>query len=124
MGLGLGLVISAVSFLAIMSEITSFFRLTENKMEILTRLKRTTLDLTSQDSVKMKTRVEYFKLKSQPASGSYFRIVELYIINNSRNQLFLEFQMDERDAKLANKLGNEISRMVKERVLGGSNYNR
>ncbi|MEO1050721.1 MAG: hypothetical protein AAFX87_08840 [Bacteroidota bacterium] len=112
----LGFGIGTVALLSILSELTSYFKISGNNLELRNRLKLKTERITNDHKVKMKTRTEFVKLKSQPGSGSYFRIVELYISNGTDEKLIIDFQTDEKDAHIANQLGNNISSLVKSRI--------
>ncbi|MEQ8547149.1 MAG: hypothetical protein RIC03_04530 [Cyclobacteriaceae bacterium] len=112
----LGFGIGTMALLSILSELTSYFKIAGNYIELRNRLKLQTEQITTDHKVKMKTRSEFVQLKSQSASGSYFRIVELYISNGTKEQLIIDFQADEKNASVANQLGNDITSMVKSKI--------
>lgn len=112
----LGFGIGTVAFLSILSDLTNYFQITGNKLELQNRLKLKREQLTADYRVKMKTRSEFAQSKSGPASGSYFRIVELYLSHGTNEQLIIDFQTDEKNASIANQLGSYISSIVKSKI--------
>ena len=112
----LGFGIGVVALLSILSKLTSYFKISGNYLEIRNRLKLKTEKITSDYKVKMKTRSEFVKMKSQPGSGSYFRIVEIYISNGTNEQLIIDFETDVKNASIANQLGSHITSIVKSKI--------
>ncbi|MDN5200160.1 hypothetical protein QQ008_02275 [Fulvivirgaceae bacterium BMA10] len=91
-------------------------KISGNHLELQNRLRLKTERITNDHKVKMKTCSEFVQLKSQAGSGSYFRIVELYISIGTSEQLVIDFQTDEKDASIANRLGNDLTSMVKNKI--------
>lgn len=112
----LGFGIGTIAILSILSELTSYFKISGNNLELRNRLRLKIERLTNNHKVKMKTRSEFVQLKSQPGSGSYFRIIELYISNGTNEHLIIDFQTDEKNSSIANQLGNDLSSMVKNKI--------
>lgn len=112
----LGFGIGTVALLSILSDLTSYFKVSGNNLELRNRLRLKTEQITNDHKVKMKTRSDFVQLKSQAGSGSDFRIVELYISNGTSEQLIIDFQTDEKDASIANQLGNDLISMVKNKI--------
>ncbi|WP_339810236.1 hypothetical protein [uncultured Imperialibacter sp.] len=112
----LGFGIGTVALLSILSELTSYFKISGKNLEFRNRLRLKTERITDDHKVKMKTRSEFVQLKSQPGSGSHFRIIELYISNGTSDQLIIDFQTDDKSSSIANQLGNELTYMVKNKI--------
>ncbi len=112
----LGFGIGTVALLSILSELTSYFKISGNNLELRNRLRLKTERITGDHKVKMKTYSEFVQLKSQPGSGSHFRIVELYISSGTDEHLIIDFQTDEKNSSIANQLGNDLTSMIKNKI--------
>lgn len=112
----LSISLSFVGALSILSQMTDSIKITGGVLTLKKNLRLSMHKLTPDHKVKMKTKSERVKLKSQSGSGSDFQIIELYLTHGASEKMILEFQMDDKHAGLGNKLGNEITRLIKERI--------
>ena len=112
----LGFGIGTIALLSVPSELTNYFKIELDHIKIRNRLVVTKEPLTADHKVKMKTQSEFIQLKSQSGSGSYFRVIAIYLSNGKNEKLIIDFQTDEEYADIANRLGNEVTAMVKSKI--------
>lgn len=112
----LSISLSFIGSLSILSQMTDSIKISGGVLTLKKNLRLSVHKLSPDHKVKMNTKSERVKLKSQPGSGSDFQIIELYLTHGASEKMILEFQMDDKHAVLCNKLGNEISRLIKERL--------
>ena len=112
----LGFGIGTIALLSVLSQLTNYFQIKQGSIVIRNRLKLTKEQLTVDHKVKMQTQSEFVQLKSQAGSGSYFRVIDIYLSNGKNEKLIIDFQTDEKYSHIANQLGNEITAMVKSKI--------
>ncbi len=74
----------------------------------------TTIPLNSNLKIKMNTEV--IKIRRVGSLGSDFIIVTLLLVDNNKDIPILKFQMDNSDAYNAKKLGNELIRIINDKL--------
>jgi hypothetical protein len=104
------------SVLAILKQATDFVKVTNDSIKYMNSLTTRLFHLNSEMKVKMKAETEHMRLKSQPGSGSYFRTIELYLVHDNSEYRMFNFQVDGQYSKEANKLGSELTRLIKTRI--------
>lgn len=112
--MGFGLAI--ISFISILAQATDYFKISNKQIAIRSNLRSKKKELKSDYKVQIKRKTEFIKLKSQPGSGTYFRFIDIYITRENEKQLIIDFQVDNRFSEDINRLGNEISSMIKTRI--------
>ena len=120
-GLTFSLLTIGFSSATLLKQITDFIRINTNELEFRNSLKKGKYKLSSDLKIKMLTKKRHVKLKTQPGSGSDFRVIELNIVTNGTENRILDFQMDEKHNSIANKLGSDISALIKERITACNN---
>ena len=113
----LGFGVGTIALLSILSDSTSYFKIIDNNVEIRNRLKLKREQLTKKHQIEMKSRMEYIKSKS--GSGSYFRVIELYVTHGKNEKLLIDFQTDEKYTAIARQLGSQIAAKVRDEVRHG-----
>lgn len=113
----LGFALSILAILSIFSELTSYVKISKEGLKCRNKFKQKSIKISRNHRVKMKTRTEFVQLKSQPGSGSHFTIVELYIANETDQQLMIEFQTEEKYSTMANHLGGILASMIKQKLI-------
>lgn len=112
----LGLVFFILSLLIILKTMTDFVEVSKDQIQFRNEFKKRTFALDPNMKVRMKGSTSYTELKSQAASGSYFRYIELFLIKDGEEYLMFEILIDDKYAGEANTLGSEIIRRIKERI--------
>lgn len=115
-GCVIGFGLSTIATLSILSDVTSYCTIADNCLEIRNRLKRSKVSLYGDCQVKVKTYTEYVKMNSQAGSGSYFRNVDLYVCDEKKEHLIIDFQTDDKHRDIADRLGKELAVLVEERI--------
>ncbi|MFK7934490.1 MAG: hypothetical protein AB8G22_13345 [Saprospiraceae bacterium] len=111
-----GLLLFGYSFIAMLCQTTDYILVTENRVKIRRKLKLYEFDLTSSITVNMKGQTKYVKALSKPYSGSYFRLIDIFINNGVEKFEVLDFTLDAKYTKEANILGSLITKKIRQKI--------
>lgn len=112
LAIAIGLPVFILSILTFVRQFTDKFKISGAFIEVQHNLKRTTIPISENMEVKMKTKI--LKIR-RISSRSDFLIVSYYLEEFDNENPVLQFQMDNNDSIKAFKLGNEIKRVINER---------
>jgi len=115
-GLSLGLGIATVSSFILISNLTNFIDVTDKRIIIRNKLRTNTIVNDSPITIKMKTRKDEIRLKTQPGSGSKFQIIDIIISQKNKEYHALNFQHDIKYSSKINSLGQLITHLIKDKL--------
>jgi hypothetical protein len=114
LGIIIGLLLLALSIWTLIRQVSDRLKITGNNITFRHNLKRTNLQLNGSMKVKMKT--EILKVRRVGTLGSDFIHVTHYLQDLNEEIPVLKFQMDNLHAGNARKLGNEITRVINDKI--------
>jgi hypothetical protein len=109
-GIVLGLFLAVFSILTLIRQVADGLQIKDNLFTFRHNLKQTTIPLSGNLKIKMKTEV--MKIRRVGTLGSDFIIVTHFLQDNNIETPILKFQMDNSNADNAKKLGNELTRLI------------
>jgi len=109
-GIALGFLLLVLSILTLIRQVTDGLEIKDNILTFRHNLKRTTIPLNESKKIKMKT--EIMKVRRVGTLGSDFIIITHFLQDYNKETLILKFQMDNANADIAKKLGNELTRII------------
>jgi len=114
LGIMIGLSLFALSLLIIIRQISDKVKITENSISFRHNLKWTTIPLSEEMKIKMKTEV--IKIRRVGTIGSDFIVVTHYLQDLNNEITILKFQMDNLHKEDATKLGTEITNIISAKI--------
>jgi hypothetical protein len=113
LGIVLGLLLMVFSILTLTRQCLDRLTLSDTVIKVRHNLKRATIPINKNMTVKMKT--ELIKIRRAGTLGSDFIMVSHFLQDSNNETPVLKFQMDKSNTDKAVKLGNEITRAINER---------
>ena len=114
-GVIIGLLLSIISIFTLIRQVTDKLKITDNTITFRYNLKRTTIPLNSKMNVKMKTEIK--KMSRAGTLGSEYIVITHYLQEQNKEIPILKFQLCNSDTDNAEKLGEEIIRLIKNKIL-------
>lgn len=114
-GVIIGLLLSIISIFTLIRQVTNKLKITDNTITFRYNLKRTTIPLNSKMNVKMKTEIK--KMSRAGTMGSEHIVITHYLQEQNKEIPILNFQLCNSDTDIARNLGNEITRLIKNKIL-------
>ena len=114
-GVIIGLLLSIISILTLTRQVTDKLKITDNTITFRYNLKRTSIPLNSKMNVKMKTEIK--KMSRAGTLGSEYIVITHYLQEQNKEIPILKFQLCNSDTDNAEKLGEEIIRLIKNKIL-------
>lgn len=118
-GVIIGLLLSIISILTLTRQVTDKLKITDNTITFRYNLKRTSIPLNSKMNVKMKTEIK--KMSRAGTLGSEYIVITHYLQEQNKEIPILKFQLCNSDTDNAEKLGEEIIRLIKNKILKSIN---
>ncbi|MBP6755066.1 MAG: hypothetical protein KA210_02880 [Bacteroidia bacterium] len=118
-GVIIGLLLSIISILTLTRQVTGKLKITDNTITFRYNLKRTSIPLNSKMNVKMKTEIK--KMSRAGTLGSEYIVITHYLQEQNKEIPILKFQLCNSDTDNAEKLGEEIIRLIKNKILKSIN---
>lgn len=118
-GVIIGLLLSIISIFTLIRQVTDKLKITDNTITFRYNLKRTTIPLNSKMNVKMKTEIK--KMSRAGTLGSEHIVITHYLQEQNKEIPILNFQLCNSDTDIARNLGNEITRLIKNKILESIN---
>jgi hypothetical protein len=118
-GVIIGLLFSIISILTLIRQVTDKLKITDNTITFRYNLKRTSIPLNSKVNVKMKTEIK--KMSRAGTLGSEYIVITHYLQKQNKEIPILKFQLCNSDTDNAEKLGKEIIRLIKNKILKSIN---
>ena len=118
-GVIIGLLLSIISIFTLIRQVTDKLKITDNTITFRYNLKRTTIPLNSKMNVKMKTEIK--KMSRAGTMGSEHIVITHYLQEQNKEIPILNFQLCNSDTDIARNLGNEITRLIKNKILESIN---
>jgi hypothetical protein len=118
-GVIIGLLLSIISILTLTRQVTDKLKITDNTITFRYNLKRTSIPLNSKMNVKMKTEIK--KMSRAGTLGSVYIVITHYLQEQNKEIPILKFQLCNSDTDNAEKLGEEIIRLIKNKILKSIN---
>ena len=118
-GVIIGLLLSIISILTLTRQVTDKLKITDNTITFRYNLKRTSIPLNSKVNVKMKTEIK--KMSRAGTLGSEYIVITHYLQKQNKEIPILKFQLCNSDTDNAEKLGEEIIRLIKNKILKSIN---
>lgn len=109
-GIVLGLLLAVFSILTLIRQFADGLQIKDHLITFRHNLKQTIIPLSGNLKVKMKTEV--MKIRRVGTLGTDFIIVTHFLQDRNIETPILKFEMDHKDADNANKLGNELTRII------------
>lgn len=98
----------------ITKQLTDYCTVTSSQIEFRNSLKKKSIDIARIEKVKMKSSTVEEKRRKVPRS--FWRQVEIWITTAEDEFRILDFQVNDRDSKTANSVGNAIVSRLKEKI--------
>lgn len=114
-GVIIGLLLSIISIFTLIRQVTDKLKITDNTITFRYNLKRTTIPLNRKMNVKMKTEIK--KMSRAGTLGSEYIVITHYLQEQNKEIPILKFQLCNSDTDNAEKLGEEIIRLIKIKFL-------
>ncbi len=114
LGTILGGIMVVFSLYVIIKQVIDFVEVTNNEIRFRDGFKVKVFLLNSDMKIKLKRETQY--VSSQSSFGSYFRNIELYLINDNTEFRIFNFQVDEQYSKEAGMLGIKLTGLIKKRI--------
>lgn len=113
LGIVIGLFLVVLSIFTLIRQVSDRLTISDTFIKIQHNLKRTTIPISRNMKIKMKT--EIMKVKRIGTLGSDFIIVSHYLHDSNNETPVLRFQMDKSNSDKAIKLGNEITQAINQK---------
>lgn len=113
-GIAIGLLLLVLSILTLLRLVADRLKIKDNVITFRYNLNKTILPLSTDMKIKMKT--ETLKVRRVATLGSAFIHVTHYLQHLGKEIPILKFQMDCKNADNAEKLGNEITRIINDKI--------
>ena len=118
-GVIIGLLLSIISIFTLIRQVTDKLKITDNTITFRYNLKRTSIPLNSKVNVKMKTEIK--KMSRAGTMGSEHIVITHYLQGQNKEIPILNFQLCNSDKDNAEKLGEEIIRLIKNKIFKSIN---
>lgn len=113
-GIVIGLLLFVLSILTLIRQVTDGIKISDNRVTFRHNLKKTTVPVSRDMKIKMK--IEILKIRRVGTIGSDFIIVTHYLQDLNNEIPVLKFQLNSSYADKARKLGNEITRILDDKL--------
>jgi len=110
LGIVIGFLLLVLSILTLIRQVTGGLEIKNNILTFRHNLKRTTIPLNGSKKIKMKT--EIMKIRRVGTLGSDFIIITHFLQDQNKETPIFKFHMDNANAENAEKLGNELTRII------------
>jgi hypothetical protein len=116
LGLPVGLIFLFAGGGTILKQCSDFLEVNDTHLIFRHRFKKRKIEITNGLKVKMEPTTDYVDLRGVSGSGSYWRAIEILMIQNQKEFVILDFQTESKNSRDANLLAEEICRFIRSRI--------